>query len=109
MERVAVRKRGVSRRAGIRINVSSVFSATPDRMWRRCRPSIEGCNPRVSQFGWMWRASGQGEEWDLAIKRALRTSQLVIVFLSNSAVSREGYLQDGDSRSPRALEAQAAG
>lgn len=34
-----------------------------------------------------------GEEWDLAIKRALRTSQLVIVFLSNSAVSREGYLQ----------------
>jgi hypothetical protein len=34
-----------------------------------------------------------GEEWDLAIRRALRESQLVLIFLSKTAVSREGYLQ----------------
>jgi TIR domain len=35
-----------------------------------------------------------GEEWELAIKRALRDSQLVLVFLSRNSVTRAGYLQN---------------
>jgi hypothetical protein len=33
-----------------------------------------------------------GEDWELAIKRALRQSQLVLIFLSKTVVSQEGYL-----------------
>jgi TIR domain len=34
-----------------------------------------------------------GEEWELAVKRALRESQLVLIFFSKNSMSREGYLQ----------------
>jgi hypothetical protein len=35
-----------------------------------------------------------GEEWRSAIKKALRSSQLVLVFLSRRIVTREGYLHE---------------
>jgi hypothetical protein len=35
-----------------------------------------------------------GEEWQMAIKKALSRSQLVLIFLSNQVIEREGYLQD---------------
>jgi hypothetical protein len=35
-----------------------------------------------------------GEEWRCTIKKALRSSQLVLVFLSKRIVSREGYLHE---------------
>lgn len=35
-----------------------------------------------------------GAEWRCAIKKALRSSQLVLVFLSKQIVAREGYLHE---------------
>jgi len=35
-----------------------------------------------------------GEEWRSAIRKALRSSQLVLVFLSKQIVTREGYLHE---------------
>jgi hypothetical protein len=35
-----------------------------------------------------------GEEWRSAIKKALRSSQLVVIFLSRQIVAREGYLHE---------------
>lgn len=35
-----------------------------------------------------------GEDWQTAIKNAIKRSQLVLIFLSKSVISREGYLQD---------------
>lgn len=34
-----------------------------------------------------------GEDWEFAIKRAVRSAQVIIVCLSNSAVRKEGFLQ----------------
>jgi hypothetical protein len=34
-----------------------------------------------------------GEDWQAATKKAIRRSQLVLIFLSKNVVSREGYLQ----------------
>lgn len=34
-----------------------------------------------------------GEEWELAIDTALKRSQLVLVFISNNSVTRDGFLQ----------------
>ena len=35
-----------------------------------------------------------GEEWRSAIRKALRSSQLVLIFLSKQIVTREGYLHE---------------
>src|SRR5580693_2372912 len=34
-----------------------------------------------------------GQDWDLEIKRAVRSSDAILVFLSNTSVSKSGYVQ----------------
>ena len=50
-----------------------------------------------------------GEQWELAIDRALRQAQLVLVFLSQNAVARDGYLQKEIRDSVALAEKKAPG
>ena len=34
-----------------------------------------------------------GQDWDLEIRKAVRNSDTVVVFLSNSSITKEGYIQ----------------
>lgn len=62
------------------------------------KPSVRNLYDRLDKEVWIdpWldeRKILPGQDWDIEIKKAVRTADIVIVCLSNVSVSKEGYVQ----------------
>jgi TIR domain len=50
-----------------------------------------------------------GQDWNTEIRRAVRNSHVVVVCLSRSSITKEGYVQKGDQTCSRRCGREAAG
>lgn len=62
------------------------------------KPIVRDLYQRLSAEGWIdpWLDEEKllpGQDWDMEIEKAVEATDIVIVFLSNTSVSKEGYIQ----------------